>query len=86
MTTLNKPIRRVLPRIHDLRGRKWIVRIAEHGIEIKLEGQRWSSAVTAPWDAIYKVALRHKALESARAREQARKERKALRLQKAAGV
>lgn len=49
---LTRPIERLVEAF-EVRGRPVVFRASNVGIEIKLKGERWSSAYLVPWETIY---------------------------------
>jgi hypothetical protein len=55
------------------RGRNLIVRIGPYSVEIRRKGQRWSSAYTIPWRAVYELGGRLRARENLKKKGRRRK-------------
>ncbi len=50
----------------DFQGKEMIIRISPQGIWVKLERERWDNAVFVPYDAIYSVGSKLKAMEGSK--------------------
>ncbi len=48
-------------------GKEMIIRITPQGIWVKLERERWDNAVFVPYDAIYSLGSKLKAMEGSKA-------------------
>jgi len=57
------------------RGRELVIRLDTHTCDIKLKGQRWTSAYCVPWTAIYHLGAKLKAREAREAKQKTRKTR-----------
>ncbi len=49
----------------EFNGKEMVIRISPQGIWVKLERERWDNAVFVPYDAIYSVGSKLKAMGTA---------------------